>query len=373
MWVCKDVESGQALATKEVLVDRDEHRTNMALRELITMYGVEHPGVVTCHNVFYASNSFHIVMEFMDGGSLLDAMKRWVSYDNTYSMPPRALAKIASDVLYGLEFLHDQLQVVHRDVKPGNILLDRRGEAKLADLGIVTRPGQVQVDPAASTNPAHPCSPSDSTPGAETPAVEWIGTMTYMSPERLTGDAYSFSADIWSLGVVLIEAAIGRYPLTELGLDGGKLQFWDLLDLVKNGENPANLLRDYGSDWVSLQALASRCLAKDQLDRPRASQLLDASFPGVVAGGGDFFLNMVAVHGKSVLAQWVDDSLVRGEADTLRLPVAQTAMSCYAMSARRPGEGAHMFDASVYIAGGAVSELQAGLVEESGLEEDGWL
>ena len=62
--MCEDAESGQPLATKEVLVDRDEHRTHMALRELITMYGVEHPGVVTCHNVFYASNAFHIAVSY---------------------------------------------------------------------------------------------------------------------------------------------------------------------------------------------------------------------------------------------------------------------------------------------------------------------
>jgi len=368
VWLCEDRESGVTLATKEVLVDRDQNRTNMALRELITTYGIDHPSVVTCHNVFYANNAFHIVMEFMDGGSLLDAMKRWVSRDNSYEMPPAVLAKIATDVLQGLEFLHDQLQVVHRDVKPGNILLNRKGEAKLADLGIVTKPGQGLVDPAATTPLAHPCAASASTPSAEaeTPAVEWIGTVTYMSPERLTGDAYSYSADIWSLGLVLIEAAIGRYPLTELGLDTVKLQFWDLLDLVKNGENPASVLCHYGSQWASLQAFVSRCLAKDQVDRPRASDLL-ASIPGVVAGGGshsgDFFLTMAAtVDGKAALAEWVEESLVRG---------SNAEISVSPAMAKLAGHGPSLFDSGVHNVRDC--ELQEGLVEKEGLEEDGWL
>jgi serine/threonine protein kinase len=369
--MCEDRELGVSLATKEVLVDRDEHRTSMALRELITTYGIDHPSVVTCHNVFYANNAFHIVMELMDGGSLLDAMKRWVSRDDSYDMPPAVLAKIASDVLHGLEFLHDHLQVVHRDVKPGNILLNRNGEAKLADLGIMTKPGQGLVGPAVTTPLACTSLTAASTPSAEadTPAVEWIGTVTYMSPERLTGDAYSYSADMWSLGVVLIEAAIGRYPLTELGLDTGKLQFWDLLDLVKNGENPASVLCDYGSRWVSLQAFVSRCLAKDQFDRPRASQLLDASFPGVVAGGGDFFLNMAAVGGKAALAEWVEESLVRGSNAKISASPAMAKLA--GCSPNAP----NILDSGGYRHGvqDVELELQAGLVEMEGLEEDGWL
>jgi serine/threonine protein kinase len=340
VWQCQDSSTGESLAMKEMTVDRDEKRMNMALRELVTMYGVDHVGVVTCHNVFYANNSFHLMMEHMDGGSLLDAMRRWCPLYGAYSMQPAVLAKVAHDVLSALHFLHEQLQVVHRDVKPGNILLNCEGEAKLADLGIVTQPGEVQVDPQA------PAPVSDGGTPA-TPAIEWIGTVTYMSPERLTGDAYSYSADIWSLGIVLVEAAIGRYPITELALGSNKLEFWDLLDLVRNGECPSKVLRNYGSEWVSLQAFASRCLIKDHTKRPSASQLLDASFPGVVAGGDHFFLHHAQPNGQAALSQWVRQSLVR------------------ASRAAGGDDDSLCFDDHLH--------QQAMLVEEQGLEEDGWL
>eukprot|EP00961_Rhodomonas_salina_P292976 3933375-Rhodomonas_salina.1 len=141
------------------------------------MYGVDHAGVVTCHEVFYSRGSFQMVLEYMDGGSLLDAMRR--ARDSPArgggGLTPGALAVIGRSVASALEMLHEVLEVVHRDVKPGNILLTSQGTVKLADLGICTPPGSVQDAVEAS---------SGSEGGCETPATEWIGTVTYMSPER---------------------------------------------------------------------------------------------------------------------------------------------------------------------------------------------
>jgi eukaryotic-like serine/threonine-protein kinase len=98
-----------------------------------------------------SNNAFYLVMELMDGGSLLDAMKRCYKLNAAHTMPPAALATIAVDVLgafeFVTEFLHDELQVIHRGVKPGNILLSTSGRAKLGELGIATEPGEVRVDP----------------------------------------------------------------------------------------------------------------------------------------------------------------------------------------------------------------------------------
>jgi len=252
---------------KHLSLDSDEARRSMVVRELVTMHGIDHVNIVTCHNVFYSNNSFHLVMELMDGGSLLDTMKRCYTLDAAHSMPHAALATIAVDMLRALKFLHTELQVIHRDVKPGNILLSTSGHAKLGDLGIVTRPGEVQVDPRADAQALDA--------GCSTPAIEWIGTVTYMSPERLSGDCYSFSADLWSLGLVLIEVAIGRYPLSA-ATRGGRLEFWDLLDLVKNGSCPSLLLENEGPEWASLQALAAVCSTKDASTRPCAGDLLES-------------------------------------------------------------------------------------------------
>ena len=431
VWRCEDTRTQRPLAMKELVIDNDEEHTTMALRELITMYGIDHVGIVTCHNVFYKAKSFLLVMEYMDGGSLLDAMRHWCAFDGTYSMPPPVLAAIAHDVLGALEFLHEELQVVHRDVKPGNILLQRSGQAKLADLGIVTRPGQVSVDPrspapaatthvkASSTGVTGEEDASVTTQGlsalaleeeASTPArssqpttcaTEWIGTVTYMSPERLVGDAYSYSADVWSLGIVLIEAAIGRYPFADPALGSSKkLEFWDLLDLVRTGECPAKVLESHGDEWRTLQEFAAKCLVKDPAKRPRAADLVE-SWSAARRPPTDHqlspeaavptFMDLVGPDSKAALAAWVEMSLMRrelgaelyGEGSSVSGSVPSTVSLSRASSvvsgmlADDASAAGSWVDTSAWE---GVSEtdrnaedLRAGLVEEEGLEEDGWL
>jgi mitogen-activated protein kinase kinase 2 len=309
VWQATLQQSGTPLAVKQMTLSSDKVRRSMAVRELVTMYGLDHGGIVGCHNVFYSNNAFHLVMELMDGGSLLDAMKRCFTLDAAHTMPPAALATIAVDVLGALEFLHDELQVIHRDVKPGNILLSTSGQAKLGDLGIATEPGEVQVDPRGS------CS-SPRTPmqlGCTPHATEWIGTMTYMSPERLSGDCYSFSADIWSLGLVLVEAALGFYPIAALAsaaapgdkAEAQPLEFWDLHDLVKNGACPSRLLTRCGAEWASLQSLAAACLKKDGSKRPCAKDLLLRKYEVAHSTSGHF---VDKAHAPA-LAAWVRYSL----------------------------------------------------------------
>jgi len=294
----------------------------------------------------------------MDGGSLLDAMKRCYTLDSAHTMPPVALATIAVDVLGALEFLHGELQVIHRDVKPGNILLSTSGQAKLGDLGIATEPGEVQVDPRGS------CS-SPRTPmqlGCTPHATEWIGTMTYMSPERLSGDCYSFSADIWSLGLVLVEAALGFYPIAALAsaaapgdkAEAQPLEFWDLHDLVKNGACPSRLLTSCGAEWASLQSLAAACLKKDGSKRPCAKDLLLRKYEVAHSTSGHF----VDMAHAPALAAWVRYSLapdaVAGDAMQVEAEVAclDTEEGVYDV----------MDDDSFQ-----------GLVDEEGSEADGWL
>lgn len=84
------------------------------------------------------------------------------------------------------------MKVTHRDIKPANILLNKNGIVKIADFGVS---GQME-------NSAD-CMSS------------WVGTLAYMSPERLQGDSYRSDTDIWSLGIVLSECAIGKYPYKE--------------------------------------------------------------------------------------------------------------------------------------------------------------
>jgi serine/threonine protein kinase len=81
------------------------------------------------------------------------------------------------------------VQVVHRDIKPSNLLLNSAGEVKISDFGVS---GQL----ASSVSNC----------------LSWVGTVTYMSPERIKGDSYSFDSDLWSMGLTLLECALGRFP-----------------------------------------------------------------------------------------------------------------------------------------------------------------
>ncbi|NXE44145.1 MP2K2 kinase, partial [Ptilorrhoa leucosticta] len=91
-------------------------------------------------------------------------------------------------VLRGLAYLREKHQIMHRDVKPSNILVNSRGEIKLCDFGVS---GQL-IDSMANS---------------------FVGTRSYMSPERLQGTHYSVQSDIWSMGLSLVELSIGRYPI----------------------------------------------------------------------------------------------------------------------------------------------------------------
>jgi serine/threonine protein kinase len=121
----------------------------------------------------------------VDGGSLLQ-LRRSAPAGR---IPEPILARFCWDVLEGLRYLHKVQHVIHRDVKPSNLLFDRTGRAKIADFGVSSQ----QIQTLACAN-------------------SWVGTTTYMAPERITGGAYSFDTDLWSLGLSLMECALGRYP-----------------------------------------------------------------------------------------------------------------------------------------------------------------
>ncbi|PNF43838.1 Dual specificity mitogen-activated protein kinase kinase dSOR1 [Cryptotermes secundus] len=121
-------------------------------------------------------------MEYMDGGSLDLILKK------AGRIPESILRTITSAVLKGLSYLRDKHAIIHRDVKPSNILVNSAGEIKICDFGVS---GQL-IDSMANS---------------------FVGTRSYMSPERLQGTHYSVQSDIWSLGLSLVEMALGMYPI----------------------------------------------------------------------------------------------------------------------------------------------------------------
>jgi len=147
---------------------------------------LSHPNIVTIHQISPFRNTFYIVMELVDGGSLnelLAVRKRF---------GPAEAVTILRPVTEALAYAH-RAGIVHRDIKPGNILLAADGTVKLADLGLARRVGE----------------------DAEEEAGKAFGTPYYISPEQVRGEArVDFRADIYSLGATFYQMLTGRPPFT---------------------------------------------------------------------------------------------------------------------------------------------------------------
>jgi eukaryotic-like serine/threonine-protein kinase len=153
-------------------------------REALSAAALSHPGIVTVYDVGEDDEGPFIVMEFVDGETLTELLRRRGPLD------PVTAAGIASQVARALDHAHDR-GVVHRDVKPGNILIDGAGAAKLADFGIATG----LAEQARFTEVGHV-----------------LGTIAYLAPERVAGETATPASDLYGLGVVLYEMLTGRIP-----------------------------------------------------------------------------------------------------------------------------------------------------------------
>lgn len=175
------------------------------------------PYLVQWLGAFVSKDTFEVcvVMELMDLGSLADLKDR-LRGDGA---PAKYLSGMMQQIMTGLSHLHSK-KVLHRDIKPGNILHNAQGEVKLTDFGIAKGMENAPENMAAT----------------------FVGTLLYMSPERCEGEDYSFSSDIWSIGMVIFELATGRYPYKK----GAFPVLWDQLmnepePRLPAGEYPANL------------------------------------------------------------------------------------------------------------------------------------
>jgi mitogen-activated protein kinase kinase len=139
-----------------------------------------------------STGTISIAMEFCEGGSL-DSVYREVKKLGGRT-GEKVLGKVAEGVLNGLTYLHSH-RIIHRDIKPSNILLCRNGQVKLCDFGVS---GEFGTKGDANT---------------------FIGTSYYMAPERITGQSYTITSDVWSLGVTLLEVAQHRFPFPADGTE----------------------------------------------------------------------------------------------------------------------------------------------------------
>lgn len=174
-------------------------------REARTLARLNHPNIVTIHDFGQANGWFYLVMEFVDGVNLRQAMSvgRFT--------PEQALA-VVPKICDALQFAHNE-GVLHRDIKPENILLDSKGRVKIADFGIAKLLA-METQLLASASSGASGKPRPPHPPTLTETGKTLGTPHYMAPEQLEHpENVDQRADIYSLGVVFYEMLTGELPL----------------------------------------------------------------------------------------------------------------------------------------------------------------
>ncbi len=199
-------------------------------REALAVAKLSHPNILHIHDANLAHGCYYIAMEYVDGGSLKDLIARG-------PLPIGNALDIAIQLADALDYAHRE-GLIHRDVKPANVLLTRSGRPKLADFGIV----QALHERSALTLPG-------SSPG----------TPMYMSPEQAEGQPTDSRTDIYSLGIVLYEMITGRPPFS------APVAMATLYQQVNDPPPPIRQFQPQVPRW--LEAAVNTALAKNPRDR----------------------------------------------------------------------------------------------------------
>lgn len=238
--------SKKKIAVKEINFFHQEKRKQLC-KELVTLISHRSRFLVRSYGAFHDGNGIvHVTLEYMDCGSLADIIRK------RGSVPEAVICKIAEHCLRGLCFLHSN-HILHRDVKTANILLSRKlCRAKLSDFGLA-------CDLKENVND------EDRT---DSVTKTFVGTLKYMSPERLHGQEYTYASDIWALGVSLIECVLGRCPFEKLN------GFFDVLHATESplAEQVRGRVSPKLFDLIRLMTDREAC------KRPTAKDLLQHDF-----------------------------------------------------------------------------------------------
>jgi serine/threonine-protein kinase len=144
---------------------------------------LDHPSIITVHDFWEKARKAYIAMEFVDGLELKDALNLLGAVDHVTTV------RISIELCHALSYAHER-GIIHRDIKPGNVMLSSAGHVKLADFGIVLVTGAADL----------------------TTTGQVIGTPSYMSPEQIRGEHLGPASDIFSLGVLMYEMVTGVKP-----------------------------------------------------------------------------------------------------------------------------------------------------------------
>ncbi|KAI9342903.1 kinase-like domain-containing protein [Obelidium mucronatum] len=248
--------NGQIVAIKVLDLDTDDEEIMDVQKEISVLSHIDNDYITRYHGSYLVGTKLWIVMDFAAGGSLRNLLK-------SGAIEERCIAIIAREILHALIYLHKSVKIIHRDIKAANILITENGHVKLCDFGVA---GHM------------------STTGVR--RNSFVGTPYWMAPEIITRSQYDFKADIWSLGITIIELATGNPPFANH--DPRKAIF-----LIPRSR-PAQLEGDFSPQIKEFIAL---CLTEEPEQRPSADELLKTRFiKSAAAKGFSLIRDLVARH-----------------------------------------------------------------------------
>ena len=234
--------TGLLLALKSINA-YDKEKRRQLMNDIKALENSDCPFLVRFYGAYFDEGQVKVALELMDGGSLRDIVKRLPNP----IIPEAILSKVTQQVLNGIMYLHKIKHQVHRDIKPDNVLINSSGAVKLSDFGISK---ELEMTMGLCNT--------------------FVGTMIYMSPERIHGKKYSYSSDIWSLGLMVIELAKGSYPYPKAST------YIEMIENIMSSPEP-NLSNQFSLEF---RDFVSHCVKKIPEERWTTVQL--AAHPWVL-------------------------------------------------------------------------------------------
>lgn len=227
VYKARDEQLGRTVAVKllNMTTAEDDKRHNLFLRETEAVAKLHHPGIVQVFQVGAVQNRPFMVMEYVGEETLADQFKKG-------PMAPREAAELLIKVCDAVQHAHER-GVIHRDIKPGNVLINNDGEPLVADFGLARRMDVEQSIHATG---------------------DVVGTPAYMSPEQARGEKAAEQSDVYSIGAVLYEALSGTAPFQATTV-------WEVLNRVLT-HDPIPLAQLVPSVPRDLATICERCLDK---------------------------------------------------------------------------------------------------------------